>query len=199
MKQLIRRVTSEDDFSIAMQKHEVIASNFDLIKDKHVIGVNNAYLLGSWVDICWFGDCRWWNWHKEKVREFPGLVATCCVSLVDKYQRLKVVQRGKPRGIEKRANQVSWNSNSGASVINFAYHLGAKRLVLLGYDMRRVDDNTNWHSDHPCPDKNPYARFLKRFPLIAKDAKALKLEIVNASPGSALDVFPIVRLEEVLN
>jgi len=130
--------------------------NLNLIKDKHVIGVNNAYLMGQWVDICWFGDCRWWDWHKDELRKFGGLVATCCVRLLDKGLPLKICQRGKPQGIEKRQNRIAWNSNSGGSAVNFAYHLGAKRVVLLGYDMRRVNDQANWHNNHPAPQKNPY-------------------------------------------
>lgn len=27
-----------------------------LLHGRRVIGVNNAYLLGPWVDVCWFGD-----------------------------------------------------------------------------------------------------------------------------------------------
>jgi len=30
--------------------------DFDLIKNRRIIGVNNAYQLGDWVDVCWFGD-----------------------------------------------------------------------------------------------------------------------------------------------
>jgi hypothetical protein len=30
--------------------------DFSLIEHRRVIGVNNAYQLGDWVDICWFGD-----------------------------------------------------------------------------------------------------------------------------------------------
>ena len=51
--------------------------NLDLIKGKHIIGVNNAYRLGDWVDICWYGDCRWFDWHQHHLRYFPGFVATC--------------------------------------------------------------------------------------------------------------------------
>ena len=31
-------------------------TNLDLIKKYKVIGINNAYKMGGWVDICWFGD-----------------------------------------------------------------------------------------------------------------------------------------------
>ncbi len=30
--------------------------NFDLIKNERVIGVNNTYRLGAWVDVCYSGD-----------------------------------------------------------------------------------------------------------------------------------------------
>ena len=31
-------------------------ADLSLIHDRRVIGVNNAYSLGGWVDVCWFGD-----------------------------------------------------------------------------------------------------------------------------------------------
>jgi hypothetical protein len=30
--------------------------DFALIKEERVIGVNNAYKLGAWVDVCYSGD-----------------------------------------------------------------------------------------------------------------------------------------------
>jgi len=30
--------------------------DFSLIKHHRIIGVNNSYQLGDWVDVCWFGD-----------------------------------------------------------------------------------------------------------------------------------------------
>lgn len=170
----------------------------DLIRDERVIGVNNAYLLGDWIDVCWFGDSRWFEWHAKKLLNgFYGLRA-CCVPRLDDHPGIKTLARGKPLGIETRPRFVAWNRNSGGSAINLAYHLGARRIVLIGFDMRRVDDRANWHEDHPCPQRDPYERFLMGFPTIAKDAETLGLEILNATPESAIDAFPIVKLEEVV-
>lgn len=69
---------------------------------------------------------------------------------------------------------------------------------MLGFDMRRVDDKANWHDDHPVRQKDPYHRFVRLFPHIAKDAEGLGLEIINATPGSAIDQFPIMSLDEYL-
>jgi hypothetical protein len=105
---------------------------------------------------------------------------------------------------------VAWNGNSGASAINLAYWLGAKRVVLIGFDMKLPEDKhnkkaqTHWHNFYePKWDKrnailsNPYGRFMRHWPQIARDAKNLGLEILNASEGSALTMFPIVKMEDV--
>lgn len=187
--------------------------DFSLIQHRRIIGVNNSYgdptynrrrkLIKynprPWVDVCWFGDSRWYSWHIKSLREFPGLIAHCAPRLKD-VRGLHSYNRGKPAGIETRPNYISWNRNSGASAINLAYHLGASRIVLIGFDMRMVGDKANWHDDHPkCSSKrNPYFRFLRSFPKIAKDASDLGLEIINCTPDSAIDQFPIMTLEAYL-
>ncbi|MHA1809355.1 MAG: hypothetical protein ACTSYH_03480 [Candidatus Heimdallarchaeaceae archaeon] len=175
------------------------------LKSKRVIGVNNAFELGDWVDVCWFGDCRWFNWNKENLQKYKGLVATCCKNKnIVGVKWVKYVERGKAAGIDERPGKISWNSNSGASAINLAYHFGVKRIVLLGFDMHVDNDgNHNWHDKHKSqrPKDSVYAtRFMKRFPAISYDAKRLKLEILNATEGTALpeSIFPHVKLEEVL-
>jgi len=117
---------------------------------------------------------------------------------MDKVRGLFYYAKGKLSGICEKPDEVAWNRNSGASAINLAYHLGAKRVVLLGYDMRRVDGEPNWHKDHPAKDKNPYELYLRHFKTIARDADRLGLEVINCTPNSALTCFPIVPLEEYL-
>lgn len=170
-----------------------------MIKHRRVIATNNAYQLGPWVDFCFFGDCRWWDWHRKALATYAGITVTCCPRLKDNGTKyLRCMERGKPVGIDSAPGKISWGRHTGASVINFAYHLGANPIVLLGYDMRRVDDKPNWHDQHPCPDKNPYDRFLKSFPPIRRDAEALGLKIINCTPNSALTIFPMMSLEDFL-
>jgi hypothetical protein len=169
--------------------------DFGLIKDQKIIGINNAYQLGDWVDVCYFGDTRWYSWHSEKLSDFGGLIVH---SSNVNSRHVKRLLRGKSMGIDTRKKYVAWNYNSGGSAINLAYHLGARRIVLLGYDMRRVDDQANWHQGHPNAKKNPYERFLRCFPEIKKDADELGVEILNATPDSELKVFPIVKLKDII-
>ena len=158
-----------------------------------VIAVNNAYRLGSWIDVLYFGDCRWYNWHKKELLQFAGLKVTTCEQHVDK-PGIKVVRRkNAPHGLQTNPAFLGWNLSSGACAINLAVHLGAKRIVLLGYDMRKVEGQCNFHDDYPhSRNKDPYKRFLVPFPTIAADLKKKHIECLNACPGSALTVFPIV-------
>ena len=156
------------------------------------------YVPRDFVDIVWFGDPNWYEWHEEWLKDFIGLKIHCSGNRWNRRSELKRLLRTKPIGIETRPGFVAWNKSSGASAINLAYHLGVKRIILLGYDMRMVDGQKNWHQDHKEKKHNPFKRFLAPFSEIAKDLKKLGVECVNATPESAIKQFPIIKLEEVL-
>ena len=188
--------------------------DLSLIHGKRVIGVNQAYKLGPWVDVCWFGDKQWYSQQMPAIADFGGLIVSCAreTNPGKRWRRVRYVGRSKPGGIEtKYRDRVAWNSNSGASAINLAYWLGAIRVVLLGFDMRIPGDPrnkktpTHWHQDYAVRwDKkkgqllDSYERFMKYWPAVAQDAQAVGLEILNATEGSAITHFPRVRLEDTL-
>jgi acetyltransferase-like isoleucine patch superfamily enzyme len=173
----------------------LLNEDLTLIQEERCIGINNSCFLGDWVDVCWFGDIKWWTWHRTKLRDYKGLILTCNKKM-RKWKRMKTLARGKPQGIDSRPSHVSWNRNSGASAINLAYHFGADRVVLVGFDMRKIDGKKNWHDDHKEKPHNPFTRHLKPFAQIARDAMELGLEIINVTPGSAIKQFPIMKLTD---
>ncbi len=180
------------------------------LHDKHVIGVNNVYRMGSWMDALFFGDCAWYNVYRTELALWPNLKVTCCDRFANKPEALceniKFLARDRSRsmGITEDPSKVSWNNNSGAAAINLAYHLGVKVVVLLGFDMT-LDKNrvSHWHGCHVKYRANkryspPFERHMKSFPFIAADAKRLGLTILNASPISVLDMFQKITLAEAL-
>jgi hypothetical protein len=181
------------------------------IHNKHVIAVNNAYQIGTWIDVLFFGDCGWHLVHRKKIAEFPGLKVTCCKRFTarakEQMEGIKHLQKnGKRReGLTHDKQKVSWNYNSGASAINVAVHFGVKKIFLLGYDMKLdAAGFSHWHGSHNKPSDNkrkspPFNRHLRGFPQIAKDAAALGVEIINCNPDSAINVFPKMTLQGVIN
>lgn len=172
--------------------------------DKHrVIGVNDAFRLGdNIVDVAWFTDCGWFDKNRVKFARFGGLKAHCCNRHAERPGVHRIV-RQDTSGISTNPKKINWNKNSGSSAINLAYLLGARRVILIAFDMQFGQSKThNWHAEHKKKrpkNWNPFPRFLDPFAELAKDAKVLGLEIINANPDSAIEVFPKMKLEAVIN
>jgi hypothetical protein len=175
------------------------------LKKKNVLGVNSSFCLGLWVDVCFFGDAKFYWWNRNGLDRFQGLKITINDLSKNRYRSVEgrkginVIKRGKFKGMENCPNKIGWNKSSGAAAINVAYHLGAERIVLLGYDMRFINDKKNWKPHvREHTHMNSYGNFLKGFDAIKKDVEKLDLEILNATPDSALKAFPMVDIGKVI-
>lgn len=181
-----------------------------VLRGKHfTIGINDAFLLGD-LNICWFGDKRWHEWNEEKLKQFKGIVASCHVNF-ETHDDVRYLKRGKSKGIDDREGFVSWNLCSGSSAINLAYHLGARLIILIGFDMKPtkvIDETTGqivergqWHENHKIDylkkGYNPYGGYFAALPIIAEDAKRLGVEILNATIDTVIPdtIFPRISLE----
>lgn len=189
------------------------------LNDKHVIGINVAYKLSKCVDICFFGDKNFYLSHRNNLQRFRKLVVTCDEYVgareLDwiKYLEKEEAPKGTlpntllKSGISTRNNAVRWNLNSGAAAISLAYWLGAKRVILVGFDMKlNATDNKHFHNEYiekgkrnnPDPNTLPFNAHLRGFPTIKADADRLGLEILNVSLDSAITEFPKVNIKELL-
>lgn len=162
--------------------------------DRRVIAVNNAFKLGPW-DVLFYGDCGWYRRYHKELRSWAGLKVTTCLQHENQPGIFVMNRRNSPRGICTNRSRLAWNLSSGTCAINLAYHFGARRIILLGFDMRKIDGRANWHEEHHVnknPNHNPYKRFLDPMNEVARDLKKLNVECINATPGSAMTQFPIV-------
>lgn len=173
---------------------------------KNTIGINAAFLLGKWVKVVFFGDKGFFLKNKNELARFGNLKVTCAATGQDwLYERIhvKFLKRDvKREGISQHNGQICWNYNSGAASLSLAAHLGAKRIYLLGFDMQadKKSGRTHWHGHYKSKIRdNTFKRHLKGFSQIAKDANKMGIEIINVSPGSAIDKFPKVSLKDVLD
>ena len=181
------------------------------LHDRHVIGINVAYLLGDWIDMVFFGDIGFFLKHQHGLAKFPNLKVSCHPQMA-KYSWVKHTPRdgNHPKGISDNPQMASWNGNSGAAAISIAANAGAKRIMLLGFDMK-LDENKmqHWHDyygkvesrktrDPRKPTHLPFDRHLRGFEQIAKDAKRRGIEILNVNPDSAINEFPKYTLKELL-
>lgn len=166
-----------------------------------VIAVNDSYRLAPWADLIYACDERWWRWqyrdHKAAIAAFAGL--RFALKPVRPEWGVTVLKNTGVTGLELNPGGLKNGRNSGYQAINLAVHLGAARILLLGYDMSLGQGGkVHWFGSHPNGGRPPLTKFRLYFPSIAPPLKALGIEVVNCSRRSALTCFPKVALERAL-
>ena len=178
----------------------------DRLAGQRVIAVNSSYIAHAFADYLFSADARWLRLH-QKALEGPWRGRVVTVSAAADWDGLLHLRKvhppvkGKPGGTavstDRRAVAVRRSSLHGA--INLAVLLGATRLVLLGADGGPHGKRRSHHAPHPwaqkkgCWDEQYWDLSTTAAPLAA-----LGVEVVNASPGSRWDLWPIVTLNSVL-
>ncbi|WP_411887349.1 hypothetical protein [Hydrocarboniphaga effusa] len=142
-----------------------------------VIAISDAIRLAPWADVLVSSDAAWWRHHQPS---FEGRRFSA-----QEYE-----------GCEQIAG-VKSGLGSGALAIKVARFLGAKRIILLGYDSH----GTHFFGKHPQPLKNTTQsqRMIHRDQL-AEESRICQregVEVVNATPGTMLQCFRIAPLEAI--
>ena len=164
------------------------------------IVVNNCFYLAPWADCLVAADLRWWRQHATPVKAFKGLKYTTSHHV--RIPGVTVLRNTGGKGLETDPTGLRHGLNSGYRALNVAYHFGAKRIILLGYDMARGEGKErkeHWHGDHPWNSRSPYEQFRRYFATIADPLKEAGVEVLNCSRRTALECFPVVALEEALS
>lgn len=150
----------------------------DSVRSLPVVAVSDAWTLAPQAMALVSSDKAWWDVHPE-AHAFAG--RKFCASAVS------------VSGVESLPGTSGWNS--GLLAIRVALHLGAERVLLLGFDMR----GDHFFGRHPEPLKNSEPKHFDRFRRqFAGWAVPAGREIINCTPGSMLDTYPRRPLAEVL-
>src|ERR1043166_8946509 len=101
-----------------------------------VIAIKDAMYLAPWADALYFcgaGVGDWWIQNQQAVKSFAGLRFTLDARAKDVAT---VLRNTGEFGLEEDPTGLRTGRNSGYQAINLAYHLGATRILLLGFDMQ---------------------------------------------------------------
>ncbi len=173
-----------------------------------VIAINNAYQIAPWADVLYFADSQWYLWHKDKpeFRSFAG--EKCSIQstglMVDDGAVHILRNKNFPSngtGLSLDPEFLITGSHSGWQSVNVAVLTGAKTILLLGFDAKEpaAGQAGHWHGEHATPTPvAAYQAYRKAFSAGAAAVKAAGVHVWNCSPGSAIDSFPKVALEEAL-
>lgn len=112
----------------------------------------------------------------------------------EKYD-LCLVKGSPGAGFSLDPSVINYGDNSGFQGLNLAILFGSPYIVLVGFDMRIVSGKSHFFGDHPQGlfQRKEYESFARKF-VPAPEG----VEIVNATPGSALTCYPMTELDEAI-
>jgi len=156
------------------------------------IVINSTMRLAPWADLLYAADEAWWQ-NTPGSLEFAGLKVSC-----EPVQGTLRLMRAGTVGYTDDLMSVYTYGNSGAQAIQIAAKAGARRILLLGFDMA----GGHWHGQHQAPLRNTsqelYAVWRERLDTLAAALRDRDVEVLNCSPASALQCWPKVALEDAL-
>lgn len=157
-----------------------------------VIAVNDAYTVAAWAQVLYACDAKWWYWHPDAAR-FAGLKFALDPRAA-RFPGVRVLRNTGDAGLDTRPDCLRSGRNSGYQAINLAVHLGAARIVLLGYDMT----GGHFFGSHPDQSRPPFDICRRRFQTLVEPLQKLTIAIVNCTRKTELTAFPCAPLEQVL-
>lgn len=173
-------------------------------RGRAVLAIKDAYRRLPWAAVLYGCDAHWWDAY-DGCPDFAGEKWSSHSEGSNEKRAtaerwgLRLVRGADGEGFSCDPSLIHYGSNSGFQAINLALLWGARRLVLVGFDMRVDGPRRHFFGSHPPP-MNNCLRYEGLVPRFRRAAAQLPrdIEIVNCSPGSALDCWPIVPLEEAL-
>ena len=184
-----------------------------------VLAINDSWRLAPKADAFYFCDYQWWM-NQQALNPYipPGNLSPNGTSFHDlmykgfwitsspkfnDHPQVHALRLTGERGLETDPGWLKHGANSGYQCLNLAYHLGVKRIILLGYDMKVQGTRTHWHNEQrPAASvfQNTIEKsFLPCFDTLVEPLKTAGIEVINSTPDSALKCWPFVPLEDILN
>lgn len=154
-----------------------------------VIAVNNTWQRFPELLALYAGDLAWWNINHQLVPQGRFRCVTASLSAHRKYPFLEY----------RRYCADKETYNSGAMAIEYAAELGAKRILLIGYDCS-IRHGLHWHGDHQPGLTNPSeaAPDIWQNQFLRAKQRLSGVEIINCSRRTELKCFPLKNLELAL-
>lgn len=148
-------------------------------------------------------DGPWWR-ARNGLPDFAGLKLAYDADVCASYQDVhKVEVLNHDRMLFDTPGTVGSGGNSGFQAVNIAAQFGAVRILLIGFDMH-TGGGLHWYGNNTWPGaRNPaMSNFMRWRDAFEKRAlpelRRRRIEVVNASPDSALVCFPHKTVERAL-
>lgn len=148
----------------------------------------------------------WWQRLKAEV-SFPFYLAMPEPILVEfdgpPPPSMVFLRRVQGTSFTAHPGWISTGGTSGFGALHLAFLKGARQITLFGFDYR-PSARGQWHHNEAhynfrqTQALNDWAQWARNFDHVAPVLKEAGVEVINASPDSAITAFPRVSINEAL-
>lgn len=169
------------------------------------LAVKDGLRIAPWADALYACDHHWWMAHRGMLR-FGGARICWDERTMTEWRGVKFLRvKMSPSHQDMlfgETGTIGWGGNSGYHAVNLAAQFGARRIILVGFDMR-IDQGRHFFGNHLYTNQRPSQANVDRWrPIMDRQATGLRergIEVVNCSPVSALTAYPKMSFEDALN
>lgn len=154
-------------------------------------------------------DAAWWK-YRRGLPEYQGTKVTWAGNGLNEFPDIQKVEIGKNGTggytdrmlFDRPGEEIGGGGNSGFQALNLAVQFGARRVLLVGYDMTDRS-GVHWYGRNRWPmSNNPNESNFRRWLAAFEGAKPLLdargVEVVNTSSISAMKTFRRRSIEDAL-
>ena len=197
---------SVDDTTVVIASGpSLVEEDTDLLKwtlGISTVAVNASFKRAPWAEIIYMGDFQAVKAYYPEVEHLrqQSRIWTCTDLAAEQFN-VNLVRGVADHGLSKQPGTITMGGNSGHQALHLAVTCGAKRVILLGFDMMLgAAGEKHWHPDHPAPliQQLCLDEWIHAMGLMARDLEAAGVEVVNCSRRTALTCFRRGDLREEL-
>jgi hypothetical protein len=178
----------------------LLGFDFGRLRGRSVIAVNRAAKDVPWADALLFRDQPWFDANRALVAAWPGhAFTTCPQSKAALPEKMKLLATAMRADFLPGTSPLKRGRSGGQMGISLAIAANAAAVVLLGFDMRLVAGRSHYHDDYRTESERLYRNdFLRHFEGWNAAAQRAGVDVINATPGSALDEFRRGEIDQIL-
>jgi hypothetical protein len=177
----------------------------EIAQDKaKVFVIKSAWRLAPWADALYGLDVGWWI-ANQGVPKFHGLKFSPSPSACKAYRLQQINLKSRA---EIQTGQIgtvgcglrTGGGHSGFQALNLAIQFGAKKIVLVGFDMT-LANGTHWKPNDrgvARPDAGRTESWRVALDGCAEQIRALGVNVLNASDKSVLRAYEKTTLQQAL-
>ena len=160
-----------------------------------------------WADAVYGCDAAWWH-SVNGLPEFNGLKIAWSGANLDypDVSKIDIAKNGKQvysRDLHPEPGQaIGGGGNSGFQALNLALQWGARKIILVGFDLTDAS-GLHWYGRNTWkgannPDAGCFRRWHDAFGAAPLVLARIGADVVNCSPLTAMKTFPVMTIDEAL-